>query len=271
MGIERQLDLYAASRKALEARLKAETRRLAAIEAGLVRIALASRPVDGQAVADAVAVLVRPTIAIDTARAASIAAGARRVVLARQRAVRRAIAELETAIEMARHRQRALSAAAAAQAGAGGASPSDQASRPSEAVDGRFAADRMLRLPVAGAVVAGFGDVDADGLRSRGLVLAAPPNAEVIAPEAGQVRYAGAFRGYGHVLIIDHGGGYHSLLAGLGRLDAPVGSAVVGGQPVGRMTDDSSRRRRLLFELWRGRAPIDPRPWVPVLTVEENG
>ena len=67
----------------------------------------------------------------------------------------------------------------------------------------------------------------------RGLILQPYPGAPIVAPLDGEVRFAGNFRGYGELLILEHSGGYHSLIAGFGRLDARVGQQVLAGEPVG--------------------------------------
>ena len=68
--------------------------------------------------------------------------------------------------------------------------------------------------------------------------------------------------GYGELLIIDHGGGYHMLLAGLERLDARVGDDLVSGEPIGVMGSDAGAADRLYIELRRGGRPVDPLPWL---------
>lgn len=88
-------------------------------------------------------------------------------------------------------------------------------------------------LPLAGQVVAGFG-VERPGLpQSRGVTLLARPAAQVVAPAAGRVVFAGAYRGYGQIVIIEHGGGWTSLVTGLSTLDVEVGDRLVGGSPLG--------------------------------------
>ncbi|MEQ8965210.1 MAG: peptidoglycan DD-metalloendopeptidase family protein [Azospirillaceae bacterium] len=94
-------------------------------------------------------------------------------------------------------------------------------------------------MPTAGPVRQEFGSLDASGDRTTGLTLAAAAGAPVVAPLAGTVRFAGPFRGYGRVLILEHPGGYHSTLAGLGRVDVHVGDPVLAGEPVGRMPEAS--------------------------------
>ena len=111
-----------------------------------------------------------------------------------------------------------------------------------------------LVMPVAGAVAKRFGDADAQGLS-----LAAAPGAEAVAPADGRVIYAGPFRNFGLVLIIRHGGLYHSLLAGLQRLDIAVDRGVLAGEPVGAMPQQGAA---LYVELRRDGRPVDPQPWL---------
>jgi septal ring factor EnvC (AmiA/AmiB activator) len=104
--------------------------------------------------------------------------------------------------------------------------------------------------PVAGEIVFGFGAANAPPARELGI-------AAVSAPAAGQVAFAGTFRGYGDIVIIEHGGGQHSLLIGLARLDVVVGQAVLAGEPVGLLGDDPAPT--LYLELRRAGDAIDPR------------
>ena len=87
--------------------------------------------------------------------------------------------------------------------------------------------------PVAGRLVAGFGDAQPGRPRSRGIALAVRPGAQVIAPGAGRVVFAGPYRGYGRIAIIEHAGGWTSLVTGLAQLDARVGDTLVAGSPLG--------------------------------------
>lgn len=92
-----------------------------------------------------------------------------------------------------------------------------------------------LVQPVAGELLARYGDATATGDVSQGRTIAALPDATVIAPVAGTVVFAGPFRSYGEVLIIDAGGGYHMVLAGLESAFVGTGTAVDAGRPLGRM------------------------------------
>jgi murein hydrolase activator len=121
-----------------------------------------------------------------------------------------------------------------------------------------------LVYPVAGTLVARFGAPDENGVPGRGLTFATRPGATIVAPFAGEVAFAGPFRGYGQILIIAHGDGYHSLLAGLDRVDAGAGQTLVAGEPVGVMAD--ADQPRLYLELRRDNQPIDPAPWLATPT-----
>ncbi len=92
-------------------------------------------------------------------------------------------------------------------------------------------------LPLAGRLVAGFGDGSGSssggGQPSRGISIAARAGAQVVAPAAGRVAFAGAYRGYGTIVIIEHPGGWTSLITGLANVDVRVGDVLVAGAPLG--------------------------------------
>lgn len=110
------------------------------------------------------------------------------------------------------------------------------------------------RLPVVGRIVAGLGEVNDSGVRSRGVTIAAQPGGQVVAPAPGRVSFAGDYRGYGKIVIIDHGGGWVSLLTGMIGLSAAVGDALDAGAPIGRAGSDDSR---ITVELRRAGRPVD--------------
>jgi septal ring factor EnvC (AmiA/AmiB activator) len=116
------------------------------------------------------------------------------------------------------------------------------------------------RLPVMGRVVTGLGELSDAGVRSRGLTIASAADAAVIAPAAGRIAYAGKFRAYGTIVIIDHGGGWTSLISGLGTVSARVGQTVAQGSPIGRAGagDDP----RVTVELRRRDRPVDMTPLI---------
>jgi septal ring factor EnvC (AmiA/AmiB activator) len=110
------------------------------------------------------------------------------------------------------------------------------------------------RLPVVGEVVTGFGEVSESGVRARGLTIAAAPSATVVAPANGRVAFAGPFRGYGRIVIIEHGGGWTTLIANLDKLTAQIGDQVRQGDPLGGA---GPNKPRIVVELRRQERPID--------------
>jgi len=118
-----------------------------------------------------------------------------------------------------------------------------------------------LPFPAIGRLVGLYGQQLEAGLTSKGLSIETRVQARVIAPFDGSVVFAGPFRGYGQLLIIDHGEGYHSLLAGLGRIDTAIGQPVLAGEPVAVMTNDGNQSV-LYVEFRRDNQPINPLPWL---------
>lgn len=97
------------------------------------------------------------------------------------------------------------------------------------------------QLPVAGRLLTGVGELSDAGVHARGLTLAVDPGAAVRAPAAGRIAFAGPFRSYGAVLIIDHGGGWTSVVTGLAALSVGAGQTVTAGAEIGRAEDDEPR------------------------------
>jgi septal ring factor EnvC (AmiA/AmiB activator) len=120
----------------------------------------------------------------------------------------------------------------------------------------------QLAYPASGRVVTRYGEADGNGTTQRGLTLETRIGAQVIATYDGTVAFAGPFRGYGQLLIIEHGEGYHSLLAGLGRIDVQVGQSVVAGEPVGLMAPLPGQVPKLYVEFRRNGQPVNPVPWL---------
>ena len=115
------------------------------------------------------------------------------------------------------------------------------------------------RLPVIGQLVTGMGEVNEGGVRSRGLSLVTQPGAQTVAPTAGRIAFSGPYRGYGQILIIDHGQGWTTLITGLHRVTAQVGDTVRQGEPVG-ITGQG--RPTVTIELRRNGRPVDIVPLV---------
>lgn len=119
-----------------------------------------------------------------------------------------------------------------------------------------------LPMPVVGVLAGRYGDVNDNGVTLRGIRIATRENARVIAPHEGVAVYAGEFRGYGQLLIIEHSEGYHTLLAGMSRIDAEMGQQVLSGEPVGVMGSAGAAQPVLYVELRRSGRPINPLPWI---------
>jgi murein hydrolase activator len=134
-----------------------------------------------------------------------------------------------------------------------------------------FAAARgLLPLPVNGVRIKEFGASDGLGGTEKGLSISARPGAQVTAPCDGWVVYAGPFRNYGQLLILNAGGGYHVLLAGMERISVDLGRFVVTGEPVAVMGGRAqiaailaigSGQPVLYVEFRKDGTPVDPGPW----------
>ncbi|MGA9442225.1 MAG: peptidoglycan DD-metalloendopeptidase family protein [Methyloceanibacter sp.] len=126
-----------------------------------------------------------------------------------------------------------------------------------------------LRLPAQGRRTQGFGDTDAEGAALQGVSLRTRAEARVTSPADGWVVYSGPFRSYGQLLIINAGGGYHILLAGMNRIDVSLGQFVLAGEPIAVMGNaiapgnrgDQNSRPVLYVEFRKDGQPIDPGPW----------
>ena len=116
-----------------------------------------------------------------------------------------------------------------------------------------------LRLPARGTTMGRFGESTGLSPRSQGVTLRTRQGAQVVAPYDGRVVFAGPFRNYGLILIISHGDGYHTLLAGLSKLQTVVGQDLLTGEPMGMMGRDN--KRSLYIELRRKGTAINPTPW----------
>jgi murein hydrolase activator len=134
-----------------------------------------------------------------------------------------------------------------------------------------------LPLPVSGRRVVGYGEKTQRGAPFQGIAIQTRHSAQVIAPTDGWVVYAGEFRSYGQILIINAGGGYHILLANLSQIDAQQGQFVLAGEPVGTMapapkglaatpvrggTEQADAGAPILYiEFKKDNRSIDPGPW----------
>src|SRR3954454_1478173 len=128
----------------------------------------------------------------------------------------------------------------------------------------------MLTLPVNGTKMREFGASDGAGGVDKGISLATRPGAQVTTPCDGWVVYAGPFRSYGQLLILNAGGGYHVLIAGMERISVNIGQFVQTGEPVATMGITSqvasilatnASQPVLYVEFRKDGTPIDSGPW----------
>lgn len=134
--------------------------------------------------------------------------------------------------------------------------PGQSAAPPTDRTDAALPRP-AYRLPVLGRVVTGVGEISETGIRSRGLTFITRPDAQVIAPANGRVKFAESFRDYGLIVIIDHGGGWTTLITGLHNLSVAVGDSIVQGSPVGRA---GPGKPKITVELRRQGQPVDIAP-----------
>lgn len=127
--------------------------------------------------------------------------------------------------------------------------------------------------PIKGPPTLSFNGTTRTGGKSRGLVWEPNPPAEVVSPGSGHVVHAEDFRGYGNLVIIQSGGGFHLLIAGLSTLVVKHGDAVQPGTPLGTATTEAAPASNnenapnpanptVYFELRKDGEPIDPSPWI---------
>lgn len=122
----------------------------------------------------------------------------------------------------------------------------------------------QMPYPARGKLLASYGERAPSGETLKGLRIETRFEAQVVSLHDGVAVFAGPFKGYGNLLIIDHGEGYHALLAGLGRIDVRVGQNLTAGEPVGMMPSMTGNQTQpvLYMELRRKGQPINPLPWL---------
>lgn len=116
-----------------------------------------------------------------------------------------------------------------------------------------------LPLPVRGKVLDTFHLKNASKTFSKGMIIQSRLGAQVVTPYDGTVLFSGPFKSYGNLLIIEHAQGYHSLLAGLERIDAVTGQNLLAGEPVGIMS--TKEASSLYIEIRKNNLPVDPLVW----------
>ena len=168
-------------------------------------------------------------------------------------------------------RLRATRAARASARSAAGLGRCLARSRPADAGGGFLSLHGKVPLPVNGIKIKVYGAPDGLGGTEKGVSIATRAGAQVTAPADGWVVYAGPFRYYGQLLILNAGGGYHIVLAGMDRISVELGQFVLTGEPVAVMGNGShlaailatgSSQPVLYVEFRKDGTPVDPRPMV---------
>lgn len=116
------------------------------------------------------------------------------------------------------------------------------------------------QLPISGHIRVSYKQTDEIGAESQGLTIEGRGGALVVSPMGGVVRYAGTFKNYGRIIIVEHQKDYHSLIAGLARIDTVVGQSVAAGEPVGTLpkSSDDGGNPTLYYELRLHGEPVNP-------------
>ncbi|WP_322416936.1 murein hydrolase activator EnvC family protein [Mesorhizobium huakuii] len=269
----------------LLADLKEQTRVTASIEAERARLTEAV----GEQVAEKkrLGMLLEAKQKLENDTQAQMAAEQQRSeqLAAKASSLKELIASLEAQADKARKAADAAKAAAASQPGdvqtSDGSNGGDKtaslaslpvpegnrltATAPFSALQGQIA------LPVTGRIKRRFGADDGNGAVMLGDMLATQSGAIVTAPADGNVLYAGPFRSYGQLLILNAGDGYHVVLAGMSRISVVTGQSVLAGEPVGAMGEarvastsvskNGNATPELYVEFRKDGKPVDPAPW----------
>ncbi|HAE02887.1 MAG TPA: hypothetical protein DCG04_15855 [Rhodospirillaceae bacterium] len=148
-----------------------------------------------------------------------------------------------------------------------------------------FPDEGVVTAPAVGFLIVQYGQETTFGQTSKGIVVATRAGASVLSPFDGKIAFAGPFRDLGQVLIIEHDGGYHTVLAGFQRIDVATGNWVLAGEPIGIMPQEYStitesavgtktsggNHPQLYMELRRGGHPVNPLRWITAGSIRMNG
>lgn len=127
---------------------------------------------------------------------------------------------------------------------------------------GASAIPAAWNAPAEGRILRGFGVRENGAPPAQGATVRTRSGAQVVSPAAGEVAYAGLFRSYGQVLILNMDGGYAVVLTGMAVIGVRVGDTVRAGQPVGEMPDSDMTAPDLYVEVRREGRPVDPGRWL---------
>lgn len=256
-----------------------------ALERALISAAFAERRIEPRAVrANIVARALAPEInrdqrrsaqAIRDGHAAELAIAAEQSILAEAQAAidseraeivtlvaRRRAAQAQYANDAAAAERRVRTLAAEARTLRELAARVQPVARRGAAPSGPSSIPAAWLAPAEGRITRGFGVREGGAPASQGVLLTTRAGAQVVSPAAGEVTYAGVFRSYGQVLILNLDGGYAVVLTGLDSINARVGERVRAGQPIGEMSASVTPAPELYVEVRRDGQPVDPGRWL---------
>ena len=142
------------------------------------------------------------------------------------------------------------------------AEPEEKPSTPKPRLRDFTSGKGKIRLPVTGKIISIFGELKSFSHSGKGIVMATPDAARVVAPFDGEVVFTGPFMDYGRMIILRHNGEFHTLLAGLTRIDCSPGQVVMEGEPIGTMgSGKGEKETQLYLETRKNNRPFDPMTW----------
>jgi septal ring factor EnvC (AmiA/AmiB activator) len=274
--------------------IRARADQLATDLSGLVELRVAQERERDRLRADALALIegrTRIALLLEQKRARRTASlDALAVEERRAAALASQVSTLRELIKRIESENRVAAAASAAANRASLAARSSGGGRPAKSLgeDGRLApavafvdAKGLLPLPVNGRQITVFGGEDTLGGIAQGISIETRAGGQVASPTDGWVVFAGPFRSYGQLLIINAGDDYHVLLAGMERIDVQLGQFILAGEPVAEMAAQrlasldasgiGARPPVLYIEFRKDGGSIDPAPWWSVYNVEKVG
>lgn len=263
-GLSREIGRQAAALKQKQDQLAALTAAMAAAAPALEQAEAVQAKQDAALDAEIASAAASRQSAEDAAAAADQAAAddAARAATLKEALARIATLHREALVRAARLARREAARGRAAAAAAAKQREAELAAPPGNGIG---AANGQVMAPVVGKVVRDWGDPTLAG-PAAGISYATPPGARVISPCNGSVVFGSPFHSYGLLVILDCGGGYDFVLAGLDHLDVTVGQRLQSGEPVGVMAgwnpDQPARRPQLYLELRRDGTPVNPAPWL---------
>ncbi|RED51271.1 murein hydrolase activator EnvC family protein [Aestuariispira insulae] len=135
-----------------------------------------------------------------------------------------------------------------------------------------FPSKGPVKSPVVGRVVQRYGQDLGYGQTAKGVTVRTRAKAQIVAPHDGQIVFSGPFRDHGLILIIEHPGGYHTVLAGFEHVDVVTGQWLIAGEPVGAMgTPSAGGSPELYVELRREGRPVNPLNWFTAGNIKVHG